>query len=172
MRPTGTASTRELALARRVGTFSGLADGQYLVSTTWREKSNRATDALYSIEDATATTLAATTIDQQVAPNDRTESGALWEDLATVNITGGTLIVKLTESAGATGQVIADAVRIEKMGDIANALSVVIADDSIAEGDGAAASRRHRHAKRQHDGRFARHAQAAMTLPRPLCRGR
>ena len=115
MRPTGTANRRELALARRRWTFSGLADGQYLVSTTWREKSNRATDALYSIEDATATTLAATTIDQQVAPNDRTESGALWEDLATVNITGGALIVKLTESAGATGQIIADAVRIEKL---------------------------------------------------------
>ena len=105
------------------------------MSTTWREKSNRATDALYSIEDATATTLAATTIDQQVAPNDRTESGALWEDLATVNITGGALIVKLTESAGATGQIIADAVRIEKLASARSlSLAASSADAAFASG--------------------------------------
>jgi hypothetical protein len=89
------------------------------VRTTWREKSNRATDALYSIEDVTTATLATTTLNGQLAPDDRTDAGSAWKDLDTVSVTGGTLVVKLNQSLGASGPVFDDAVRIERVGDLA-----------------------------------------------------
>ena len=99
-------------------TFSTLADGQYLVSTTWQAKSNRASDAPFVIEDGSGTELAAVAVNQQLAPDDRTDAGSAWKDLATVSVSGGTLVVKLSESATASGQVIADAVRIVRLGDL------------------------------------------------------
>jgi len=52
-----------------------------------------------------------------------------------VNITGGTLVVTLGESAGATGQVIADAVRIEKLASASSlSLAASSADAAFAAG--------------------------------------
>ena len=123
-------------------TFSDLTSGQYLISATWRHDGNlaRASDAPYTFEDGDGTVLDTGEGNQTLAPDDRTENGTDWEDLGSVSVTGGTLVVKLTESPGQTGQVIADAVRIERTGAAAAALSLTIADAAIAENAGASAT--------------------------------
>ena len=99
-------------------TFTGLDDGHYWVSATWREKYNRATDTPYTIDDGSGGILANVVIDQKVRPNDLEEAGSKWEGLSTVTITGGTLVVTVNESPGGTGMVLADAVRVQRVGDI------------------------------------------------------
>ena len=91
-------------------TFSSIASGQYRVSATWLEHANRATDAPYTIKDG-ASTVGNAAINQELAPNDLTESGVNWGDLGIVSISGNTLVVELTNSADQ--YVIADAIRIE-----------------------------------------------------------
>jgi len=93
--------------------FTGLADGEYYVSTTWTDKSNRATDAPYTIEDGAGTHLASASVNQRHAPASFEEDGNHWENLGIVHVDSGELVVKLNESPGATGQVIADAINIE-----------------------------------------------------------
>jgi hypothetical protein len=116
-------------------TFSGLASGEYQVATTWYEKYNRATDAPYTIEDGSGGVLATATVNQISAPNDFNESGTNWEQLATVSVTGGSLVVKLNESPTNAGWVIADAVRIEKTAAAGNGqIAGTVWDD--ADGDG------------------------------------
>ena len=93
-------------------TFSSLQSGTYNVYATWTDKDNRATDAPYTLEyDGSSEQ---TTVNQTAQPNnDHTEGGRKFEILWTVEVTGGTLTVKLNESGGSTGQVIADAIRVE-----------------------------------------------------------
>ena len=88
--------------------FTGLADGQYLVSTSWTPFSNRATDAPYSINGG-----AAIDINQQVAPDDFTADGVAWERLGIVTVTGGAGTITVVLSDDANQIVIADAVRID-----------------------------------------------------------
>ncbi|HZL92930.1 MAG TPA: choice-of-anchor D domain-containing protein, partial [Vicinamibacterales bacterium] len=98
--------------------FTGLSAGQYRVSTTWSEHANRASDAPYFVrETGGGPVLAVKEVNQKVAPNDLNDQGSLWEDLGIVTIHGNTLRVELT-SAGADGYVIADAVRIERLGPV------------------------------------------------------
>jgi len=93
-------------------TFSSLQSGTYNVYATWTHKSNRADDAPYTLEyDGNSEQ---TTVDQTAQPsNDHTEGGRKFQKLWTVEVTGGTLTVKLNESANESGQVIADAIRVE-----------------------------------------------------------
>ncbi|HJN65178.1 MAG TPA: hypothetical protein QF761_03165, partial [Pirellulales bacterium] len=71
-----------------------------------------------------------TTLNGRLAPNDRAESGALWEDLATVNITGGRLVV----SADTNG-LVTDSVRIEKLASASSLLlAASCADAAFAAG--------------------------------------
>ncbi|MDP7269148.1 MAG: hypothetical protein QF408_13370, partial [Pirellulales bacterium] len=99
--------------------FNNLTDGQYLVSATWREMSNRANDAPFIIEDSSGAYIGAVAVNQQLAPDDRTDAGSAWKDLDTVSVTGGTIAVKLNQSLGASGPVFDDAVRIVRVGDLA-----------------------------------------------------
>ncbi len=93
-------------------TFSSLQSGTYNVYATWREKENRANDAPYTLEYDGSTEQ--TSVDQIAQPsNDHTEGGRKFQNLWTVEVTGGTLTVKLNESANGSGQVIADAIRVE-----------------------------------------------------------
>jgi hypothetical protein len=117
--------------------FSNLEDGQYQVAATWYAKYNRATDAPYTITDVNGVVLATTSVNQKIAPGDFSDSGANWDTLATINVTGGALVVTLNESPGNEGWVIADAVRIELLGE---SLILVVAATSVSEGDGAAAT--------------------------------
>lgn len=96
--------------------FTGLTPGVYSVSATWIPHSNRATNAPFEIYNGTSADPLIQTVDvnQQVAPNDFTESGSFWEELpGIITITGSTLTVRLTDDAN--GYVIADAVRVERL---------------------------------------------------------
>jgi uncharacterized repeat protein (TIGR01451 family) len=102
-------------------TFTGLASGTYLISTTWVRGTSRASNAPYTLTglaDGPSTVL----IDQKIAPNDLTWDGVAWEHLGTFQIIGGTLTVRLTDNAN--GYVYADAVRIEQLYSQASATEV------------------------------------------------
>ena len=97
-----------------------VARGQYVVTTTWAPASTAATNAPFTILDGTAAR-GAVTVNQRVAPSDFFVSGQSpeqtgWKTLGTFNFVNGTLAVRLTDKAN--GSVIADAVRIERLGDI------------------------------------------------------
>ncbi|MFV2070354.1 MAG: choice-of-anchor D domain-containing protein, partial [Pirellulales bacterium] len=93
-------------------TFTGLADGLYRVSTTWTPFQLRATDAPYTLSGIAGGDRTIE-INQKQAPDDFTFDGTLWEDLDTVGVVGGTLTVRLNSSL--TGDVVADAVRIDRL---------------------------------------------------------
>ncbi len=117
-------------------TFSDLTAGQYRVSTTYPPAGNGATDAPFTIKDGAATI---TTVDMDMtqAPDDRTVSDSNWEDIATVTLTGTTMVVELSNDANNT--VMADAVMIERIGDIpaGSEIEVMLADGTVvADGSG------------------------------------
>lgn len=90
-------------------TFAVPEPGTYRVSSTWTTHSNRATNAPYTITGGASPVTVL--VNQQLTPNDFSESGFSWEDLANVTTTGTTLTIQLTDAAN--GYVIADAVRVE-----------------------------------------------------------
>ncbi len=92
-----------------------VAPGRYRVSATWSPYANRATNAPYAVFDGAAS-LGTVRVNQQLTPADFTDSGASWKDLGTFNVTGNALSVKLTSDAN--GFVIADAIRVERVGDL------------------------------------------------------
>ncbi len=92
-------------------TFTGLSDGQHQVATTWTSGPDRANNALFRAFDETGL-ISQARVNQQDPPSDFTDQGIPFYVLDTPLVTGSTLTVELTD-AGATGKVIADAVRIE-----------------------------------------------------------
>ncbi len=101
-------------------TFTGLEPGTYDVAATWTPLSNRATDAPYDIFDNTSW-LSSAAVNQQLPPSpDHEEDNGAFPDVnfqtltTPVTITGDTLIVKLSDDAN--NYVIADAIRIERLG--------------------------------------------------------
>ena len=94
-------------------TFTELQAGTYRVSATWIRHSNRATDAPYSVLDG-ANPLGTVLVNQELAPDDFSDAGAPWEALGEFTIIGSTLTVQLSDAANE--YVIADAIRIEKLG--------------------------------------------------------
>jgi len=97
-----------------VWTFTGLRPGHYQVSTTWTARPNQAGNAQFSILNGTQT-VSPVTVNQQIAPSDFRDAGVAWRNLGRpVFLTGHTLTVRLTDRAD--GQVLADAVRIERVG--------------------------------------------------------
>jgi hypothetical protein len=106
--------------------FFGLTPGQYRVSVTWPVSTNPgivgqvATDAPFTVFDGAQTDIGTTAVDlgtsdlnQQIAPNDFSVDGAVWEDLGVFTINSRTLTVMLTNLAD--GKVTADAIRIERV---------------------------------------------------------
>jgi hypothetical protein len=95
-------------------TFTGLTPGQaYELATTWTIHTNRATNAPYSLYNGAASSenlVSTTLVNQQLAPNDFSDSGAAWERIGVITPTGNTVTVRLSDLAN--GFVIADAVRI------------------------------------------------------------
>ena len=99
-------------------TLSGLAPGEYWVSVTWNPYSNRALDAPYTVLDGD-TELGTVTVDQRQAPAGFVEDGVAWQDLGSYSISGDTLLVRLSDAANPLGSyVIADAVRVERIGEL------------------------------------------------------
>ena len=92
------------------------------MSATWSILSNRATDAPYTILDG-SNVLATVDVNQELVPDDFSDGGADWEDLGFFNMTGTTLVVELSDNANE--YVIADAVRIERMTELVDGMSIV-----------------------------------------------
>jgi hypothetical protein len=106
------AEKNDKTVATATWTFTGLAAGQYRVSVTSPASASYASDAPYSVFDG-ATLLRTVRINQKQVGGDLAADGFRWQNLGSFKIQGGTLVVQLTNRAG--GQVVADAVRIEKV---------------------------------------------------------
>jgi len=89
---------------------------QYRISATWVAAANRATNATFSF-GGVMTGPTSSIENQRVAPNDFSDAGAAWEDLALITTDGSsTLTVTLpNDTVALNGLVIADAVRIEEL---------------------------------------------------------
>ena len=108
--------------------------GQYRVAATWSPHQNRATNAPYNVLDG-ATSLLAVRISQEQPPDDFNESGAAWEYLGGVlSVTGSTLVVQLSNDANEF--VIADAIRVERVGDLPAEIQVLEGLTEITDGTG------------------------------------
>jgi uncharacterized protein (DUF1800 family) len=94
-------------------TFSGLDPGQYRVSATWPGYSFAANDTPYTISDG-SNAVATIPVDQTQDSAGFADAASNWQDLGTFTITSGTLKVQVTDSA--SGTVLADAVRMERVG--------------------------------------------------------
>lgn len=91
-------------------TFSGLTPNMYYqVAATWFPNGNRATNSPFTVTGGSAPATAR--LNQQLAPNDLSDQGASFEQIAVYKVTGTTLTVTLSD-LGTNGYVIADAVRI------------------------------------------------------------
>ena len=98
-------------------TFTGLLPGVYRISATWPAKTDRATNASFSVFNG-ATKPSMVAVNQKLTPGDLVLTGSRWKDLgASFNITGSTLAVSLSD-ATANGTVVADAIRIEWLGSL------------------------------------------------------
>ncbi|WP_165440535.1 golvesin C-terminal-like domain-containing protein [Rubripirellula amarantea] len=84
--------------------------GSYQVASTWLSHPNRSAAAPYSIYDG-STFITTINASQKDSPDDFSDAGANWENLAAVNISSGQLRVSL--GSASDGVVTADAVRIE-----------------------------------------------------------
>ncbi|MBR57529.1 MAG: hypothetical protein CMH54_05645, partial [Myxococcales bacterium] len=117
---------------------------EYQVAATWAHKYNNrynTLDAPFSITNGSSgTVLATATVNQQNAPSEFVDEGYDWDTLATVNVTGGSLVVTLGAGSSRTKYTVADAIRIEKLAGVSPTLTVTIADVSIVESAGAAAT--------------------------------
>lgn len=97
-------------------TFENLPSGLYRVSATWLPFVNRASDAPFTITSGSSVS-ETLQVNQELAPDDFADAGAVWEDLGGLYpIAGGTLTVRLTDEANE--YVIADAIRVERVGDL------------------------------------------------------
>jgi hypothetical protein len=97
-------------------TFTGLTPGVYRVSVTWDPAANRAPDAAFTVLDGGAA-LTTTLVNQRQAPASFQDAGAWWQVLGgTYDIQSGVLTVRLSDLATAGTYLIADSVRIERIG--------------------------------------------------------
>lgn len=121
-----------------VATWSfDVSAGVYRVSASWAESASRATDSPFTVYDG-STALGTTTVNQRLAANDRTGSGTSFEDLgSSFNVTGTTLNVELSDDAN--GYVIADKIRIERLGDIPNEPEIGLLDGTTELASGSSA---------------------------------
>jgi uncharacterized protein (DUF1800 family) len=91
-----------------------VAPGTYRVMAGFNGYSWAATDAPYSVFDGTTNlTPAPVLVDQTTTPGDLLDARAAWKDLGFYTVTGTSLSVQLSNQA--SGQVSADAVRVERV---------------------------------------------------------
>ena len=112
-------------------TFDNLEEGEYQVAATWAHKYGNkynAPDAPFTLRDG-ETQRSQVLVDQKNLPAEFTDAeGVTWDTLDTISVTSGTLRVELSEAPG-NNYVVADAVRIERLGDIAPELESTLATD-------------------------------------------
>ena len=97
-------------------TFGDLRPGRYRVSTTWSPSSNRAWMRLSRCWTARRRWTRCR-VNQKIRPDDFQAGGVWWEDLGIFEVTGSTLVARLSNAAEASQFVMADAVRVEWLGD-------------------------------------------------------
>ncbi len=102
--------------------------GQYQVATSWTQHGNRATNSPFTVLDG-ANSLGTVQVNQELAPDDFTDQGAAWENLGTFTINGNTLSVQLSNAANE--YVMADGVRIERVGNLAGGLGIQAVTDAL-----------------------------------------
>ncbi len=111
-----------------------ITPGQYELAVTWTTHGNRATDAPYTVKEGSQSIVFAR-FDQEQAPNDFTDAGASWERLGgTLNLTGSTLEVMLSDDA--SEYVIADAVRLIRIGNLPSSPEIQVFDGAAEVADG------------------------------------
>jgi hypothetical protein len=96
-------------------TFPQLRPGRYRVSATFPASSVNASNATYRILDSHGQVLAVRSVNQRVTPNDLRALNSSWEDIEFVSVSGGSLIVELSDTGN--GKVVADSIRIQRVGD-------------------------------------------------------
>jgi hypothetical protein len=106
--------------------FNSVPDGQYRISASYREFSNRATNSPFQIFDG-STRLTTVPVNQQQPPDSFAIAGTAFEDLGTFNIVSGSIRVVLSDEAN--GLVVADAVRIERIGDVVPGAEIQVTVD-------------------------------------------
>jgi uncharacterized protein YkwD len=111
----GDANYRRGGAGNNVATWSfTVTPGVYRVSATWAAFTNAASDARYTVLDG-ASVRARTTVNERQYPAGRRADGAVWKDIGVwIRVTGRRLTVRLDGKGN--GYVIADAVRVEKIG--------------------------------------------------------
>lgn len=114
-------------------TFTNLDPGVYRVAATWTAKATAASNASYTVLDG-AVSAGTGTLNQRLVPGSRTISGIKWADIGTFSITGSRLTVRLSDAAD--GIVLADAIRIDRVDNLAGGaeVSVKAAGVSLATG--------------------------------------
>jgi hypothetical protein len=110
-----------------------VAPGQYRVWATWMENPLYwATNAQFTVLDG-QTASGTVQINQRQAPDDLMDHGSIWEDLGEVyDVSSGILTVRLSND-GADGYVIADGIRIERVGPAPGAASATGFDESVVD---------------------------------------
>src|SRR5262249_39748550 len=93
-------------------TFTGLPAGSYDVQVTWPPHDSRGAAVTYTLTFRATTT--AGTGNQAGAPPGGVFARRRWQSLRVADVSGGTLRVEVTASAG--GTVAADAVRLVRVG--------------------------------------------------------
>jgi parallel beta-helix repeat protein len=97
-------------------TFAGLESGYYRIAVTWPGNEVARADTLYTVRDSAGALQGYRAVSANTAfPNDFTADGATWETIGIVRLEGDALLVELT-NAIAAGRVMADAVRIDRIG--------------------------------------------------------
>ncbi|MBC7856843.1 MAG: choice-of-anchor D domain-containing protein, partial [Pirellulaceae bacterium] len=126
-------ATSDTAVSR--WTFTNVAPGQYRVYMSWTGDRLNASNAPVTVV-AGAQNLGTTYVNQRNASAGYTAGGTIWSRVTTVTITGTTLQVVLSNNAN--GNVVADAVRIERVvaGSAARSEVLDIGGDSGSEGSG------------------------------------
>src|SRR5207253_393015 len=112
----------------------------YRVSTTWVPYGNRSPDASYTVFAGT-TQVGTAQVDQRHAPGSFMENGIDWQDLGgPYDVANSTLVVRLSDVATPGTYLIADSVRIQRLGNMVSATGAraVVLNGTTALASGAA----------------------------------
>jgi uncharacterized repeat protein (TIGR01451 family) len=110
-------------------TFTNMPPGVYRVHANWTASTLYATNAPFTVYDGD-TALSTVLVNQERASSGFTWGGTAWSSLGTFEITGDTVRVVLTNLAN--DRVVADAVRIERMGDLPEPEGISPANSPLA----------------------------------------
>ena len=108
------ASTAGDATAQASWSFSGLAPGYYRVAASWPLSYTSTGVARYTLYDGGVLTGRIDESQYGSTSDDFTDAGTGWERLGLVYVSGGTLDVEVRNTT-TTGQLLADAVRLERV---------------------------------------------------------